>query len=123
MYINKGLYLLQDFDSLKFGSLSVTRSNLPKGVIIDTGSSIFIFPNKMLETIKDEIYTRCQKLGGRCIPLPAAVTNIMLGMKGYKTFDLVLADLDKNFQKIELTVSGVKTIIKPSDYIVLEKEV
>jgi len=47
----------------------------------------------------------------------------MFGMNGYKTLELVLVDLDKKFQKIELTINGVKTIFKPSDYIILEKEI
>jgi len=45
--------VLVDFESLKFGSLSVTKSKLPKGMIIDTGSSLIIMPSKMTETIKD----------------------------------------------------------------------
>jgi hypothetical protein len=103
--------------------LSVTRSKLPKGMIIDTGSSMFIFPKKMLDTIADEIFSRCQRLGGKCVLLPNTGKIIMFGLKGYKSFEMALADLDKNFPKIELTMNGVKTTIKPSEYILLEKEI
>lgn len=92
-------------------------------MIIDTGSSMFIFPNKMLEAIADEINSRCQRLGGKCVPLPTTGNIIMFGLKGYKNFDMALVDLDKNFPKIELTINGVKTAIKPSEYILLEKEI
>lgn len=46
--------------------------------------------------------------------------RILIGMMGYKSYNMVQADLDKNFQKLELTINGVKTSNKPSEYFQLE---
>ena len=57
-------------------------------------------------------------MSGKC-QVVGSPKNILIGMFGYKSYDLALADLDKNFQKLEITINGVKSLVRPSEYFVL----
>ncbi len=117
-FYSSNYYILEDFQIFKFGSITVKKENLKKGLIIDTGSSYFIVPKNILEKITQQIYDRCRRMGQKCQIFTGSNGDIVVGMLSYKSYDQALADMDKNFHKIEITINAIKTVVKPSEYFI-----